>query len=176
MKKRNLTLEKKTERVRRERDPIPWRYCLLTMVCGLLLAGGFFWAARQHFSAIDLGIKNAKLRQQKENLESEARRLYLSKEISLSPAEIKKAARKLGLQGLTAASIQIISPTPKTAATVPNTPPSEQVIKKKDAPLREFRKVEKTVLTAETEIRTKDGKSKVQVLSETSSRTQIARK
>ncbi len=124
MKKRNITPNNKTERIKRERDPIPWRYCLLTLVCGLILVGGFFWAARQHFSAIDYGIKNAKLRQSKENLESDQRRLYLTKEISLSPAEIKKVAKKIGLQDLTARSIEMLSPqkssdinpAPKTAA------------------------------------------------------------
>jgi hypothetical protein len=107
MKKRILTPKK--DNVRREQDPIPWRYCLLTLVCGLLLVTGFFWAARQHFSAMDFGIKNAKLRQQKESLEAEQRRLSLSREISLSPSEIKKIAKKIGLQDLTAESIEVIS-------------------------------------------------------------------
>src|SRR3954465_13528468 len=110
MKKRTLTPNHKTERVKRDRDPIPWRYCLLTLVCGLILVGGFFWAARQHFSAMDYGIKNAKLRQSRENLIDEQRRLYLTKEISLSPAEIKKVAKKIGLQDLTARSIEMLSP------------------------------------------------------------------
>lgn len=107
MRKRNLT--PKNENVRREQDPIPWRYCLLTLVCGLLLVVGFFWAARQHFSAMDFGIKNAKLRQQKESLEAEQRLLDRNREISLSPAEIKKVAKKIGLQDLTAESIEVIS-------------------------------------------------------------------
>ena len=110
MKKRALTPNNKVERVKRERDPIPWRYCLLTLVCGLILVGGFFYAARQHFSAMDFGIKNAKLRQSRENLEAEQRRLYLTKEISLSPSEIKRVAKKIGLQDLTARSIEMISP------------------------------------------------------------------
>ena len=123
MKKRSITPNNKPERIKHERDPIPWRYCLLTLVCGLILVGGFFWAARQHFSAMDYGIRNAKLRQSKDSLESEQRRLNLSKEISLSTDEIKKAAKKIGLQDLTARSIEMISPqkvsdtssTPKTA-------------------------------------------------------------
>ena len=44
----------KKERIRREKDPIPWRYCLTTLACGLFLVAGFFGAARQHFSSIDL--------------------------------------------------------------------------------------------------------------------------
>src|SRR3954464_8891575 len=125
MKKRSIT-PNKTERIRRERDPIPWRYCLLTLVCGLILVGGFFWAARQHFSAMDYGIKNAKLRQSRESLEAEQRRLYLTKEISLSPAEIKKVAKKIGLQDLTARSIEMLSP--KQAADKNSAPKSATAI------------------------------------------------
>jgi hypothetical protein len=109
MKKRSITPNNKPERPKHERDPIPWRYCLLTLICGLILVGGFFWAARQHFSAMDYGIKNAKLRQSKNSLESEQRRLYLTKEISLSTDEIKKAAKKIGLQDLTARSFEMVS-------------------------------------------------------------------
>ena len=108
MRKRT-TLRDKKQQVKRERDPIPWRYCLLTLFCGVLLVGGFFWAARQHFSAMNLGITNAKLRQQKESLEAEQRRLFITKEISLSPNEIKKVAKKIGLQDLTSLNIETIT-------------------------------------------------------------------
>jgi len=110
MKKRTPANSNKNSTVKRERDPIPWKYCVLTLVCGLLLVGGFFVAARQHFSVMDFAIKNSKLRREKETLESEQRRLYLTREISISPSEIKKAAKKIGLQELTAQSIQIMMP------------------------------------------------------------------
>lgn len=109
MKRRNLPPSTKNERIKRQRDPLPWRYCILTLVCGLILVGGFFFAARQHFSAIDYSIKNSKLRQQKETLESEQRRLYLNREISLTPAEIKKAAKKIGFQEFASSSIEVVS-------------------------------------------------------------------
>jgi hypothetical protein len=99
----------KKERIRREKDPIPWRYCLTTLACGLFLVVGFFGAARQHFSSIDYGIKNSKLRQQVEELEAENRRLLLSKEIALSPGEIKKYAKKIGMVELSASNIEIFS-------------------------------------------------------------------
>lgn len=114
MKKRNIPSQNKGDRVKRQRDPIPWRYCFLTLVCGLLLVAGFFFAARQHFSVMDFAIKNAKLRREKESLESEQRRLYLTREISLSPSEIKKIAKKIGLQDLTAQSIEIMMPKKNT--------------------------------------------------------------
>jgi hypothetical protein len=67
--------------------PLPWRSVLLTLICACILAAGFFYAARQHFSTIDLGLKNSKLRKQIEDLESERRRLVLAREVSLSPVE-----------------------------------------------------------------------------------------
>lgn len=113
MKKLTIPNKNKSERVRRERDPIPWRYCFLTLGCGLLLVAGFFFAARQHFSVMDFAIKNSKLRREKESLEAEQRRLYITREISLSPSEIKKVAKKIGLQDLTAQSIEIMMPKKK---------------------------------------------------------------
>jgi hypothetical protein len=109
MRSRAKTLNRKSK-VRRQGDPIPWKYCLLTLLCGLLLVAGFFWAARQHFSSMDYGMKNAKLRKQIEEITSENRRLQLTKEIALSPSEIKKAAKKLGLTAMTARNIEVLEP------------------------------------------------------------------
>ncbi len=100
MKNRNYSQNKSAQKIKHERDPIPWRYCFLTLICGLLLVGGFFFAARQHFAAMDFGIKNSKLKKQLEDLEDEKRRLVLAKEFAISPAEIKKAAKKFGLTNL----------------------------------------------------------------------------
>jgi hypothetical protein len=63
----------------------------------LLTVSGVFFAGRQHFSWMDYGMKNSKLRKQIEDLQSEKRRLLLAREISLSPMEIKKAAKKVGI-------------------------------------------------------------------------------
>ena len=90
-----------------ERDPIPWRRCLLTLICGLFLVVGFFGAARQHFSSIDFGIKNSKLRKQVEELEAEQRRMLLMKEVVLSPGEIKKSAKKIGFTEMSASNIEV---------------------------------------------------------------------
>lgn len=109
MRKRNTLPNSKKDRIRRESNPLSWRYCLLTLVCGLILVAGLFSAACQHFSAIGYGIKNAKLRQQKENLEAEQRRLYLTREILITPTEIKKAAKKIGLKEITATGIETVS-------------------------------------------------------------------
>lgn len=109
--------------VRRQRDPLPWKYCLLTLACGLFLVAGFFWAARSHFSSMDYGMKNAKLRKQIEELKAENRRLQLSREIALSPAEIKRQAKKLGLMPMTARNIEVVGAArPKPAEKSPAKP------------------------------------------------------
>ncbi len=101
MRKRTLPKVKNTQKIQRERDLLPWRYCLLTLVCGLFLVVGFFFAARQHFSSIEFGIKNSRLKNQLEEVVAEKRRLLLEKEVALTPTEIKKAAKKLGLTDIT---------------------------------------------------------------------------
>ncbi len=100
----------KSQRKNRNRNPIAWRYGFLTLVCGLILIIGFFFAARQHFSSIDFSIKNSRLRKHIEELEAGKRRLILAKEIALSPAEIKKAAQKIGFREMTASNIEVYRP------------------------------------------------------------------
>lgn len=80
-----------------EKEQKRWRTYSLIFVCGMLMVAGVFFAGRQHFSWMDYGMKNSKLRKQIEELEGEKRRLLLAREISLSPMEIKKAAKKIGI-------------------------------------------------------------------------------
>jgi hypothetical protein len=81
-----------------ERNPTPWLYIFLTIICAAFLATGFFFAARQHFTAMNLGMKNSTLRKQLEDMEGEQRRLMLSREMVRSPAEIKRIARGHGFR------------------------------------------------------------------------------
>lgn len=96
MSRKKIPQTNQKKRTKRAGNPIPWRYCILTLVCGLILITGFFFAAGQHFSSIDYSIKNSRLRKQLSELEADKRRLVLAKEIALSPAEIKKVAKKIG--------------------------------------------------------------------------------
>jgi len=77
---------------------LPWRFFILTVLCACIMAAGFFFAARQHFLTMDLGLKNSKMRKQVEDLESERRRLILAKEVSISPSEIMRAAQTMGFR------------------------------------------------------------------------------
>lgn len=170
MSKRKQSNRSKTQTNRRQREPIPWKYCFLTLGCGLVLVVGFFFAARSHFASIDFGIKNSKLRKQIEELESDKRRLILSKEIALSPGEIKKAAKKLGLTEMTASNIEVYRPQPpkeksKTEKLIVEKPKLE-ILESPEAIKKEVSKDEKTL----PEIKTDRPKTSDKT------RTQIARK
>lgn len=103
---------------------LPFRYRFLMIACAVCLLAGFFFAARQHFSSIDFSIKNSRLRKMSEELESDKRRLLLSKEVALSPTEIKKAAQKIGFKVMNASGVVSSRPAPvkpeKTPAEKPN--------------------------------------------------------
>lgn len=91
MKKRNN---------RRSADVAPRaKTYLLIAMCMMLFVAGLFFAGRQHFSSMDYGMKNSRLRKQIDELEDEKRRLLLAREVSMSPAEIKRAAKRVGLFG-----------------------------------------------------------------------------
>ena len=92
MQRRNVTRANAAAQAVSFQD-IKWRYFLVVLVCGFVIAAGFFFAARQHFASMDYSIKNSSLKKQIEDLEAENRRLQLAREIALSPAEIRKASR-----------------------------------------------------------------------------------
>ena len=97
MTKREQRQTRKINDKRQQGSAPRWRTYSLAAVCTLTLASGFFLAAQQHFASIDTGMKNSRLRRQVDELEAEKRRLLLAREVSHSPAEIKKAAKKTGL-------------------------------------------------------------------------------
>jgi hypothetical protein len=83
----------------------------VALACMTVLTCGFFFAARQHFSSMDFGMKNSRLRKQIDDLESEKRRLMLAREVSLSPAELKKAAVKAKVGIVDAITAELVSAT-----------------------------------------------------------------
>lgn len=100
MNKRDKVVGESRIRVRNaDTEPRRWRTYFLIGICSTLILSGFFFAGRQHFSSMDYGMRNSKMRNQIVQLEAEKRRLVLAREVSLSPAEIRKAARKAGIIG-----------------------------------------------------------------------------
>lgn len=146
-------------------EPRRLRTYFLIATCALLLVSGFFFAGRQHFSSMDYGMKNSKLRRQIDQLEAEKRRLLLAREISLSPMELKKAAKKTGIIDHSADGIvaQVASSTkdkaaPPAASAEPRSliiktaavTPAKPVVEKADLkPERAERVVKRTTTAAE---------------------------
>lgn len=84
--------------VHRERDMRALKRLALLLVCGLFLAGGFVFAAGQHFAAVQYGYKSEELRREHAELLEEQRRLLLERERASAPEHLGAAAREIGLQ------------------------------------------------------------------------------
>lgn len=93
-----------------------WTHFAITAIAAIALAAGLFFAASQHFSSMELGIKNAKLRSQLADLENEKRRLELSREIALTPSELKKNAKTLGFRAASEFVAVAVKPEPVDAS------------------------------------------------------------
>jgi len=136
MKKRNLT---RTKQMKAKGHGASYRkYFLLTAVCGAAVVVSLFFAARQHFSSIDYSMQNNKMKKQIEELESDKKRLLLAREVSLSPMEIKKAAKKIGFFDVAQAETVVLKPGPSDQAIKPT---KIVAVKAADAP----KLVQKTV-------------------------------
>lgn len=92
-------------RIRRTRDVTALSRLALLLFCGLVLAGGFVFAAKQHFAAVQLGYKNETLRSERKKLIEDNQRLALEKEKVTAPSKLEPAARQLGLQPATAGQV-----------------------------------------------------------------------
>src|SRR5688572_32334626 len=56
-------------KVRRTRDTTALSRLALLLFCGLVLAGGFVFAAKQHFAAVQYGYQNEHLRNERKRSE-----------------------------------------------------------------------------------------------------------
>ncbi len=92
-------------RVRRERDSRALSRLIILLGCGLVLAVGFVFAARQHFAAVQFGYQSESLRNERQLLLAEQQRLLLEKEQASAPARLESAARQLGLKPLRAGQV-----------------------------------------------------------------------
>ena len=79
----------------------------LLLFCGLILAGGFVFAAGQHFAAVRYGYQSEALRRERAQLLEEQRRLLLAREEATSPTRLESVARELGMQPLQPAQIGV---------------------------------------------------------------------
>jgi hypothetical protein len=92
-------------KVRRARDVTALSRLALLLFSGLVLAGGFVFAAKQHFAAVQFGYKSEDLRTERKRLLEENQRLALDKERAIAPDKLEPAARRLGLKPATPGQI-----------------------------------------------------------------------
>ncbi|MEN3328354.1 MAG: hypothetical protein V7638_3161 [Acidobacteriota bacterium] len=85
-------------KIRRTRDVTALSRLGLLLFCGLVLAGGFVFAAKQHFAAVQYGYQNESLRNERKRLLEQNQRLSLEKERVMAPDKLAPAALRLGLK------------------------------------------------------------------------------
>jgi cell division protein FtsL len=91
--------------VTREPDKDAFSRLGLLFMVGLVLASGFVYAGRQHFTALRYGYETENLRRDRDQLAEMQRRLELQRDEASSPIRLEQAAKRLGMQPLQAAQI-----------------------------------------------------------------------
>lgn len=97
--------KQRNSHIHRDRDVRALSRLALLLICGLILASGFVFAAQQHFAAVQYGYKSEGLRLEREKLLQEQQHLMLKKEQAFSPGRLESEARGLGLRPLLAGQL-----------------------------------------------------------------------
>ena len=92
-------------KVRRARDTTALSRLALLLFSGLILSGGFVFAAKQHFAAVQYGYESEELRAERKKLIEENDRLKLERDRAIAPDKLEPAARRLGLKPATPGQI-----------------------------------------------------------------------
>jgi hypothetical protein len=119
MKRRNTHRNRPANTMAFDQSNAPFKYVIVAIFAALIFALGLFFAARQHFTAMELGIKNAKLRTQLSDLENEKRRLELERAVAMSPQQLKRNARTLGFIENDMVAVRSSAPQTAMAEVVP---------------------------------------------------------
>ncbi len=93
-------------RINHDREPGALTRLAVLLFCGLVLAGGFVFAARQHFAAIQYGYQSESLRRERDRLIQEQQNLMLQKVQAFAPARLESEARELGLRPVAANQLE----------------------------------------------------------------------
>jgi hypothetical protein len=102
---RRVPSQQRNSQVHRDRDLRALTRLAFLLLCGLVLASGFVFAAQQHFAAVDYGYKSEALRRERDRLLEEKQQLLLKKEQAFAPARLAVQARELGLKPLLASQV-----------------------------------------------------------------------
>ncbi len=146
MKKRNTSQTRRSNKRRTQRASIPFGTILITFICGCVIVAGIFFAASQHFSSMNIGMQNSKLRKQLDDFQAENRRLTLSKEIAMSPGQVRKLAQEIGMNDPDIADQPII----KVKDPKVETGELQETEKKDDEPKIEIASTKESKTKAET--------------------------
>lgn len=105
---RRLPVTNRNTEIRREYDGVALRHLLRYVVAGFILAGGFTFAAWQHFQATHYGYEHEKLRREKLQLEAEKNSLQGKREEKLALPNVESRARAAGLLPAQPQQIQVL--------------------------------------------------------------------
>ena len=103
---RRVPSKQRNTQIHHDRDVRALYRLALLLLCGLFLAGGFVFAAQQHFAAVQFGYKSEGLRREREKLLQERQHLMLMREQAFAPARLESEARELGLEPLAAGQLE----------------------------------------------------------------------
>jgi hypothetical protein len=98
--------KQRNSRIIHDRDPRAFSRLALLLFCGLVLASGFVFAARQHFVAVQYGYQSEVLRRERDKLLQEQQHLLLRREQAFAPAQLEAEARELGLRPVAASQFE----------------------------------------------------------------------
>jgi hypothetical protein len=112
--------KQRNAKIQRDRDVRALSRLALLLCFGLVLAGGFVFAAQQYFAAVQFGYKSEALRRDREKLLAEQQHLLLQKEQAFAPARLESEARGLGLKPLLAG--QVGTQKPSKSSQLPTAP------------------------------------------------------
>ena len=85
---RRVPSTQQNSKIHRDRDLRALSRLALLLLCSLILASGFVFAAQQHFAAIEYGYKSEGLRREREGLLEEKQQLMLKREQAFAPARL----------------------------------------------------------------------------------------
>jgi len=102
---RRVPSKQRNRKIVRERDRDAFKRLMVLLFCGLVLAGGFVYAGRQHVAALRYGYETENLRRVRDQLAEDQRRFLLQREEAASPIRLERAAKQLGMQALQPAQV-----------------------------------------------------------------------
>lgn len=116
-----------TELVAKEKTASRSRVLLGLIGCGVLLAGGFMFSLRDHFTAYAVGREEVKLKSKLDQTEAEQQHLDVTLKRAGGPQALDRAAREVaGLAPLELERKRIVSRAKQTAAEKAKTIPAQK--------------------------------------------------